>query len=326
MSVIPKGNSLCREAVVSNEQGSWGAGMEVERCSGSIVTIPCGRHKVDALYYHLVTHREHVERTPVILRLHGILGNLLDETEHFLPHALAASGYSSLTVNTLLANLGLFYGFGIFDDVMPQIDAVRDFLRNVGFKTIVLAGHGLGGCLAVRYAALRNDRVQHPDIRGVIAIATAYSMPETVRRRWARFGSEPTYEDLCQRAKQLLDPNVRVESDTDETTVVKRAHGPTTQPEHAEIFTLRTWWALAGPEAEGAKTHRHIGKITVPLLLVHGARDDVLETRPGEDLAEIARASGNTDVTEVSLDAGHTFDGRHGDLGDTIVRWLRRRF
>ena len=76
------------------------------------------QHKIDALFYHLVTHRAHVEQMPVILRLHGILGNLLDETAHFLPGFLAAAGYSSLTMNTLLANLGLFFGFGIFDDAM----------------------------------------------------------------------------------------------------------------------------------------------------------------------------------------------------------------
>jgi len=27
-----------------------------------------------------------------VLRLHGVLGNLLDETEHFLPNALAERG------------------------------------------------------------------------------------------------------------------------------------------------------------------------------------------------------------------------------------------
>ncbi len=73
----------------------------------------------------------------------------MDESQHYLAEALAKQGYSSLTMNTLLANLGIFFGFGIYDSVMPQIDAVCDFLLSVGFKKIVITGHGLGwvhGC------------------------------------------------------------------------------------------------------------------------------------------------------------------------------------
>ena len=110
--------------------------MDVELSSGSIISIPFNQHKIDALYYHLVTHEEHVHNKPVILRLHGLLGNLLDETEHLLPHILAQHDYSSLTMNTLLANLGLFFGFGIFEDTMPQIDLACQFLKEEGFKKI----------------------------------------------------------------------------------------------------------------------------------------------------------------------------------------------
>ncbi len=300
--------------------------MDVERCSGSIITIPFGRHNIDALYHHLVTHQEHVERTPIVLRLHGILGNLLDETEHALPLLLARQGYSSVTINTVLANLGLFFGFGVFDDAMPQIDAACDFLRGIGFRNIVIAGHGLGGCMAIRYAALNGDRARSPAINGVIAIATSFSMPETVRRRWNRFGSEPTYEELYRRAKRLHDPEAGAGPIADETVVVKRAHGHTTLPEHTELYTLRTWWTLAGPEAEGPKTHLHIGAVRVPILLIHAMHDEVIETREGADLGAIARASGNGDVTDVSLDAGHTFEGKQDELSRAIVDWLQARF
>lgn len=300
--------------------------MEVERCSGSIIRIPNSRHNLDALYYHLLPHHEDVEHRPIILRLHGILGNLLDETEHALPQLLAQEGYSSVTINTLLANLGLFFGFGIFDDAMPQIDAACDFLRNLGYRHIVIAGHGLGGCMAIRYAALQGGPSRRPELRGVIAIATAHSFPETVRRRWERFGSEPAYEALYRKAKRLHDTRAGAGPVADETVVVKRAHGHTTLPEHTEIYTLRTWWALAGPEADGTKTHLHIGDVAVPILLIDGVHDDVLEKREGESLGVLARGAGNRDVTEVCLDAGHTFEGHHEELSRTIVDWLRERF
>ncbi|NIO10556.1 MAG: hypothetical protein GTO40_22130, partial [Deltaproteobacteria bacterium] len=163
--------------------------MQIEQCSGSIISIPFGKHKIDALYYFPSSGGGMVKKDLCILRLHGILGNLLDETEHELPHQLAQEGYASLTMNTLLANLGLYFGFGIFENVMPQIETACAFLRTAGFKKVVLAGHGLGGCMAVRYASMHRDHVPQSEIQGLIAIATAYSLPDTIRRRWERYQS-----------------------------------------------------------------------------------------------------------------------------------------
>ncbi|MFQ5931120.1 MAG: hypothetical protein ACE5MM_01800 [Nitrospiraceae bacterium] len=299
--------------------------MTIEHCSGTVISIPSGHHKIDALFWHIVTHKEHLHNKPVILRLHGILGNLLDETEHFLPAILAQHGYSSITMNTLLANLGLFFGFGIFDDVMAQIDAVCHFLRDVGFKKIVVAGHGLGGCMAIRYGALRNDPQKYPDIVGVIAMATPHSMPQTIRTRWDRFGSEPSYEEMYNRAQRIFRPDAEGERPRDETVVVKKAHGPTSLPEHTDIYTLKTWWALAGPEAEGAKAYKHIGQIHVPILLVQGLHDDIIAYHECEALGQLARDGGNNDVTSCDLDADHTFEGKHDELGHIIIHWLDDR-
>ena len=300
--------------------------MHVERCSGTIISIPFQQHKVDALFHHIVSHEEHARDKPIILRLHGVLGNLLDETEHDLPQCLAQEGYSSLTINTLLANLGLFFGYGIFDDTMPQIDAACDYLRDLGRQKIVIAGHGLGGCMAIRYGARRSDPARFPNIQGIIAIATAYSLPDTIRRRWNRFDSDPSYEEMYQRAKRVGAPEPGNEEASDETIVVQKAHGPTTLPKDSEIYTLKTWWGLAGPEAEGPKAYKHIGGIRVPILLVHGKKDDMITQDEAESLGKMATQAGNPDVTVTHLNAGHTFEGNHEELGKSIVDWLRHRF
>jgi pimeloyl-ACP methyl ester carboxylesterase len=300
--------------------------MALEHLSGTIISIPFDHHKVDVIFRHLVTHKEHVENKPIIIRFHGIIGNLLDETEHFLPIFLARQGYSSITMNTLLANLGLFYGFGIFDDVMPQIDAVCDFVRGLGFQKLVIAGHGLGGCLAIRYGALRNDPVKYPDIMGVIAVATPYSMPDTISRRWERFASEPEYAEVYRWARRLSQPEPGEDPAEDRTIVVKKAHGPTHLPEHTEVYTLKTWWALAGPEAHGAMAYKHIGAIKVPLLLVQGLYDDIIEPRETSDLQRLAQEAGNPDVSTAYLDTNHSFQRKHAELGQIIFHWLNDRF
>lgn len=294
--------------------------------SGTLISIPFNDHKIDALYYHIDRDTKHILNKPVILRLHGLLGNLLDDTEHDLPQILAQHGYSSITMNTLLANLGLFFGFGIFDDAMPQIDAACDFLRKIGFKKIVIAGHGLGGCMAIRYAALRKDPTFHADIQGVIAISTAYSLPDTIRRRWEQFGSQPTYQAVYEKAKRIVRPDPGQDSLDDETIVIKQAHGPSSKPEHTEIYTLKTWWTLAGPEAEGPKPYLHVSQIAAPLLLVHGTGDEIIDAQECDALKKIASDSGNQDVSLLSLDAGHNMEGKHEELGLGIVKWMQARF
>jgi pimeloyl-ACP methyl ester carboxylesterase len=300
--------------------------MQVERCSGTIISIPFDNHKIDALLYGMPTQNKHIAERPVILRLHGILGNLLDETEHKLPSVLAAHGFSSLTMNTLLANLGLFFGFGIFDDTMPQIGKACEFLGKAGFKKIVIAGHGLGGCMAIRYAALGHDLPEFSAVKGIVAIATPYSMPDTIRRRWRRFNSEPTYNEIYEKAKRVFKPSAGEEPARDEPFVVKRAHGDTYLPEHSEVYTLKTWWSLAGPEAEGTKVYKHMGRVEVPILLVHALHDDILDRSEFEDLGKVAMDAGNSDVTQFFVEAGHTFEGRHHELGQITLRWLNDRF
>lgn len=293
--------------------------IHVDHHSGTIKSIALGKHQIDVLLYHTDVDEAHRADKAVIVRLHGILGNLLDETEHFLPVELALRGYSSINMNTLFANLGLFYGFGVVEQVIPQIDSVCDFLRGLGFKKIVVAGHGLGGCMAILYGALRNDRARWADLRGVIAIATPYSLPDTIRSRWERFGSEPTYDQVCGLATERFGG---FGGGADQTILIRRAHGTSRRPHHSEVYTLKTWWHLAGPEADGVKPYLHIGKVKVPILLVDGLRDDVLEQPRDQDLARVARSEGHDTVTRVWLDANHAFDGEHAKLGDAIIDWL----
>jgi dienelactone hydrolase len=296
--------------------------LDVERSAATLVSIPWRGHVIDALLHHPASGAEPIADRVVVLRLHGLLGNLLDDTEHFLPQRLASAGYASLTINTLLANLGLFFGFGIFSNTLEQIRAARDFLGRAGYRRIVIAGHGLGGCMAIRYAADCEPARAGTEIVGVIAVATPYSMPDTVRRRWERFGSRPTYDEVLRRGERVCRQRSGPSPADDEIIVVERAHGETSLPEHADVYTLRTWWSLAGPEAHDAEPHRHIGNVRVPILLVQAGNDTVIESRPGEDLGTVARNAGNEAAVEVILDADHAFHGRHAALSDSIVAWL----
>ena len=150
-------------------------------------------------------------------------------------------------------------------------------------------------------------------------------MPDSIRRRWVRFNSEPSYEEVYEEAKEIIKPG-KEGTGQDRTILIYKARGESYRPEHTEIYTYRTWWHLAGPEAKYAMGYRKIANIKVPILLIQGWYDEVVKTEETHQLSQIAIHAGNTDVSAFYVNAGHTFDGKEEELGDIIVRWLDRRF
>lgn len=291
-----------------------------------LITIPVGKSSnVNALFYKSTVDNQSNEKEPIVIHVHGFLGNFLQGSQRFLPPLLAKGGYSSLAINTRLANFGLFYGYGILDNTLPQIDGVIDFLENMGYRKIIISGYSLGGTVILRYAALRNNPDKYKSLKGVIALATPYSMPDSIRKRWDRFGSQPSYDEVYQEAKEILKPDP-YDSDQDRTIIIYKAKGRTFKPEHTEIYTYKTWWFLAGPEADSAKGFKQIEHIKIPILLIQGWNDDVVHSSETHDLAQTAINAGNEDVSAFYLNAGHTLEGREEELGDIIIRWLDRRF
>jgi pimeloyl-ACP methyl ester carboxylesterase len=290
-----------------------------------LISIPFGDSKIDALFYRSTINNEKSEREPIVIHVHGFLGNFLDGSQRFLPPILADAGYSSLAINTRMANFGLFFGYGVLDDTVPQIDTTIVFLKSLGYKKIILSGYSLGGAVVLRYAALRNDPATYPSFKGVIALATPYSMPDSIRRRWNRWGSEPPYDEIYEEAKGILKPDPYNASE-DRTVLIYKARGNTYKPEHTEIYTYKTWWFLAGPEAEGAKAYKQIERIKVPILLIQGWYDDIINPQETHDLARLAIDAGNRDVSAFYVNTGHTLEGKEEELGDIIIKWLDRRF
>jgi pimeloyl-ACP methyl ester carboxylesterase len=290
-----------------------------------LISIPFGDSKIDALFYRSLLNAGKPEKEPVIIHIHGFLGNFLEGSQRYLPPILAQAGYSSLSINTRMATFGLFFGYGIIDDTIPQIDTAIVYLKNMGYSKIILSGYSIGSSIVLRYASLRNDPSLFTSLKGIIALSTPYSTPHTIRKRWNKWGSNPTYDEIYRRVKETLKPDPH-SSTEDRTVIIYKARGDTLNPEHTELYTYKTWWYLAGPEAEAAKCFKHISKIRIPILLIQGREDDELGPNEAEGLAQIAQKAGNTDVTALYLDANHNFDGREEELGETIKMWLGRRF
>ena len=244
----------------------------------------------------LVTNKEDKRddalRAPILLQVHGLLGHFLAHgTPRVLPHALFERGFDSLSINTRLATSGQITGQGIFDDTIYDIDVAVEFLEGEGFRNIFVLGYSLGAAMVVNWAASR----QNERMRGIVLEGAVYSGPTSQKKRFTTWGSDPSYEKVYVRAKELLgdDPH---DSRDDQTFVAYQFRGPDRTPGSSEIFTYKTWWFMSGPEARRAMVHEHIDKIKIPILLVRGEADFLTESWEPEALAEIVRKAGNRKV------------------------------
>ena len=246
--------------------------------------------------------KEQILDIPILLQIHGLLGHFLARgTPRLLPHTLVEHGFNAMSMNTRLAYTGQITGQGIFDDTVKDIDAAVEFLTHEGFRHIFILGYSLGACMAAHWAANR----EHPKVKGLILEGVPYSFPDSERKRFTKWGSSPTYEEVSERAKAMLgdDP---YRSPNDEIFIVYQARGPNSEPLSDEIFTYKTWWFMAGPEAHAAMVCKQIDRITLPMLMIRGENDPLVEDWEAEALARIARKSGNQNVRVKQIPgAGH---------------------
>jgi pimeloyl-ACP methyl ester carboxylesterase len=276
--------------------------------------------QLDALLLLMeLDNKEDILSAPVILYIHGVLGHFLARgTPRLLPPALLEHGISSLSVNTRLAFMGQIMGEGIFDNTIYDIDASVELLVKEGFRQIFILGYSLGANIAAYYASKRSD----PNVRGLILEGCAFSLPDSQRRRWDKWNSVPSYNEIYSKAKEILGPDPH-KSLNDQIFIVHRAWGPTFNPFHIEIYTYKTWWFMRGPEAYNTMTYNLISKVKVPILFIQGEDDDILGPWEAKELSRLVCEAGNSDVTVKYIPkAKHDCMENFDETVRTIVNWV----
>lgn len=259
-------------------------------------------------------------RRLAVVVVHGSVGNYLTGLPRRLAFGLAGAGFTVMSINTRMANYGVFFGGGLMHKTPLDIDAALAMLRRLGFRRMALCGFSMGSTMVTHYQALRRP----DDVVGVVTVAHPRSLPEALRNRWERFGASPTYEEMATRAREQLSPDFET-SPNDRIVVVTRAVGPTDSPLDAEIWTYRTWWFSRGPEAEHAQSRLRIGAVTVPIALIQAGEDELVSHAEGSELVALARQGSAPSVDlEVIPGADHVFSQRDRELVEAATAWLDR--
>ncbi len=250
----------------------------------------------------------------LVLIVHGSMGSYLGGVPRQLAFELVHHGFPVMSVNTRMANFGVVYGGGLFEETPHDLDGAMDLARERGWTKIVLLGYSLGATMVTHYQALR----QPAEVVGICTLAHPWSLPESIRRRWTANGAQPSYTEMERAALRAgIDRGGR-----DDIVIVRRGSGPTDTPIDAEVWTLRTWWQSRGPEAWNAVSLNRIRDITVPVALIQAGNDPLLPSDEGEALADAARSAGVPVQLEHVPGADHTFWGLVPQAAERAVAWI----
>ena len=260
-------------------------------------------------------------RRLAVLVIHGSVGNYLTGVPRRVSFGLANAGFSVMSVNTRMANYGVFFGGGLMHRTPLDLDAALQVLRRRGFRRIVLLGFSMGSTIVTHYQALRLPL----DVVGVCTLAHPASLPAALRLRWDHFGAEPGYQEVVETVHNRLAPDFE-DASRDRIFLVRRARGFGDRPLDCEIWTYRTWWHARGPRAPHAESRLRVGHVTVPLAIIQAGEDELVREGEGPELEALARQGDCPSVYRTTIpDADHVFTGLDAELIEAVVGWLDLR-
>lgn len=252
-----------------------------------------------------------------ILWIHGWGTNFYSPTYAVIGRALAGRGYTTISGNTRMHDLGNVAGYrhgkrirgggywGIASEEVRDLGAWIDFAEDQGFKQVVLVGHSAG------WAAVRSYQADQQDSR-VIGVVLASGA--------VRAETRPTDPDQLAEAKRLMaagegdalvrDPKRSFPSYISAATFLDIADAP---PELRDFFGVQTETQNPG-----------VTRIRCPLLAFFGTRGDVGNEKELELLkSSIQRQrTGPSRVdTAMIANADHMYTGEEEQVAERVAEW-----
>jgi len=252
-----------------------------------------------------------------IIWIHGWGANFYYPTYVGIGRALAERGYTCITGNTRMHDLGNVAGWrgekrirgggywGVASEQVRDIAAWIDFAEDRGFKEVVLVGHSAGWAAVTQYQAEKQDR----RVAGVVVASGS-----------VRPGTGPTDPDQIAQATRMMadgrpddlvrDPKRSFPSFISAATMLDIVNTP---PE------FKDFWGTH-PETKNPGVTR----IRCPLLAFYGTNGDVGDAAELELLKSSmhSHSSGPSRVSTVMIQhADHMYIGEEAQVAEIIAKW-----
>jgi pimeloyl-ACP methyl ester carboxylesterase len=253
-----------------------------------------------------------------VLWVHGWGANFYSPTYVMVGRALAERGFTAITVNTRMHDIGTNAGerggkrvrgggyWGVTSEDARDLAAWIDFAEERGFEKVVLVGHSAAWASVAAYQAERQD----PRVVGMVLASGSVTPPPP-----------PPNADLLAQATRLVAdgkgddllrlPGRSFPSFVSAATFLDIAKTP---PELSDFFGLQT--------QNAGITH-----IRCPLLAFYGTRGDVGGEAELERIkSSIKRQpSGPSRVDTVMIQRGdHMYTGEEAQVAQAIAEWADR--
>ena len=248
------------------------------------------------------------ETTPsdlALLFVHGVAMNFYLPPLFVFGKELAARGFPSFVINTRghdwisrAGNLAKFGGsaYENLEDCLPDLDGALNYLKQRGYRRIMLIGHSLGAIKSIIYQGTR----QRADVIGIVSCsAPRQFFSERVAR-------QAGFRELIEKAEALV-----VEGKGEELIPVGVGSTP-------GIFTARSHVNKYGRDDRN-DCRPYAKQLGCPLLAIVGSAEPKFFW---EYAQEIVAAAGPTGSCKLVDGANHFYNRHTPQIVELIYQWL----
>ncbi|MBW1751842.1 MAG: alpha/beta fold hydrolase [Deltaproteobacteria bacterium] len=236
-----------------------------------------------------------------VVMIHGYSGNFYSSIMEFLPEALTDRDFCSLAVN--MRDHDRVPKKNLFEDNRHDIAAAVAEMERRGCSPIFLYGHSMGTNRVLYYQAATED----PRIAGMILTGPPGNLYE-----WnVRIFGQDAAAQLLRRAQDL-----KTAGKGNEWMLINLG------PLGKTLYTANHLVSLRGPETV-SDPYKNIGRISLPVLIVHGLADRLADPVVADRLSSHAGSGTKVNVVKIG-GAGHSFRKHQQELVDTIYKWLHK--
>lgn len=250
------------------------------------------------------------EKTPsdlVLLFVHGVAMNFYLPPLFTFGQELAARGFHSFVINTRghdwIARAGNLTKFGgsayeNLEDCLPDLDGALDYLKQQGYRRIILIGHSLGAIKSIIYQGTR----QRSDVVGIVSC----SAPRQFYSE--RVARQAGFRELIEKAEALV-----AEGKGEELIPVGVGSTP-------GIFTARSHVDKYGRD-DNNDCRPYAKRLGCPLLAIVGSAEPKFFYEYAQEI--VAEAGPNGTCTLVD-GASHFYNRHTAEIVEIIYQWLGR--